>query len=368
MHSRFMSEKRRKFDVLKSFSIYDFYDKFNHARCKTSAFVAGMFILANTVTFAAPYTVDVKIYDGDNVVEAVSVPSTVGEVLENKSFQLGQYDIVHPTADTYITDSQVIVIERVKKVILNDAGITTEYFTTKDTVGEFLEDKGIQLGFYDTIDTAIDAQLSETNNISLNRVVKTTVTVDSPIPYRTVTNESTAWEEGSSMVVRQGKNGVMTKKYDVYLTNGVESDRVEISSEVTTEPVDKQVLVGTGKRAADIVVTEGAPSSYSAVLTCTATAYDLSFQSCGKRPGDKGYGITATGTQAAYGTVAVDPKVIPLGSKLYIETTDGSFVYGYATAADTGGAIKGNKVDLFFPSYDDCMKFGRRSVRVYILN
>lgn len=368
MHNKLMSLKTRKICSEKSFSIYDIYDKINHARCKTSAVLAGMFIFANTVTFAAPYTVDVKIYDNDSVVEVVSVPSTVGEVLESKNIGLGMYDIVHPDVDTYFNNSQVIVIERVKKVIVNDAGVTTEYFTTKDTVGEFLEDKGIELGFYDSLDVSIDAQLQENTNLSVTRVVKTTVTVDSPIPYRTVTQESAAWEEGSSMVVRKGKNGVLTKKYDVYLTNGVETERVEISSEVTAEPVDKQVLVGTGKKAADIVRTEGAPSNYSAVLTCTATAYDLSFQSCGKRPGDKGYGITATGTHAKYGTVAVDPKVIPLGSKLYIETTDGSFVYGYATAEDTGGAIKGNKVDLFFPSYNDCMQFGRRSVRVYILN
>ena len=65
--------------------------------------------------------------------------------------------------------------------------------------------------------------------------------------------------------------------------------------------------------------------------------------------------------------LAVDPSVIPLGSKLYIETSDGGYVYGYATAEDTGGAIKGNKVDLFFPTYNECMSFGRRSVKVYIL-
>ena len=351
MHSRLMSFKRRKTGSKSSFSIYDFYDKINQARCKTSAVVAGMFIFANTVTFAAPYTVEVKIYDNGDVTDVVSVPSTVGELLDVKNIGLGMYDVVYPAVDTYFNESQVIVIERVKKVVLNDAGVTNEYFTTKDTVGEFLKDEGIELGFYDSIDVSIDAVLNENNNVSITRVVRTTVTVDSPIPFRTVTEDSPAWEEGSSMVLKEGKNGVLTKKYDVYLTNGVETDRVEISSEITSEPVDKRVIVGTGKRAADVVVTGGAPTDYSAVLTCTATAYDLSFQSCGKRPGDRGYGITATGTRAAYGTVAVDPRVIPLGSKLYIETTDGSFIYGYATAEDTGGAIKGNKIDLFFPSY-----------------
>ena len=78
-----------------------------------------------------------------------------------------------------------------------------------------------------------------------------------------------------------------------------------------------------------------------------ATAYTAGFESTGKRPGDRGYGITATGTKAKHGTVAVDPKVIPLGTELYIEdigNIEGD--YGYATALDTGGAIKNNRIDL----------------------
>jgi 3D (Asp-Asp-Asp) domain-containing protein len=84
-------------------------------------------------------------------------------------------------------------------------------------------------------------------------------------------------------------------------------------------------------------------------------------------PGHPAYGITATGTYAKLGTVAVDPRVIPLGTKMYIVSTDGSVVYGYCTAEDTGGAIKGNKVDLFYNTTAECMQFGRRSVYVYIL-
>ena len=73
-----------------------------------------------------------------------------------------------------------------------------------------------------------------------------------------------------------------------------------------------------------------------------ASAYDLSYESCGKNPGDRGYGITASGMQARYGVIAVDPSVIPLGTKLYIECPNGGWVYGEAIAGDTGGAIKGN--------------------------
>ena len=73
---------------------------------------------------------------------------------------------------------------------------------------------------------------------------------------------------------------------------------------------------------------------------------------------------------AQYGVIAVDPKVIPLGSRVYIESSDGgkSWVYGFAVAADTGGAIKGNKIDLCYNTRAECLQFGRRSATVYILD
>ena len=91
------------------------------------------------------------------------------------------------------------------------------------------------------------------------------------------------------------------------------------------------------------------------MLICEATAYT-------------GGGITASGLPAQYGRVAVDPRVIPLGSQLYIESEDGSYVYGYAVAADTGGAIKGNKVDIYLDSYNQAIQFGRRNLRVYVIS
>ena len=103
--------------------------------------------------------------------------------------------------------------------------------------------------------------------------------------------------------------------------------------------------------------------NYSKKLTVTATAYDTSPSSNG------GHSKTALGLTPKYGIVAVDPKVIPLGTKLYIESADGgkSWSYGYCIAGDTGGAIKGNKVDLCFESKSECRKFGRKSATVYIL-
>ena len=95
--------------------------------------------------------------------------------------------------------------------------------------------------------------------------------------------------------------------------------------------------------------------SYSSVIYVEATAYT-------------GGGTTATGTPARYGAIAVDPSVIPYGTRMYIVSDDGRWVYGYATAEDCGGAIKGHIIDLYFDDYDTCIQFGRRNCTVYILD
>lgn len=99
----------------------------------------------------------------------------------------------------------------------------------------------------------------------------------------------------------------------------------------------------------------------SRAMRVVATGYTAGYESTGKRPGDSGYGITASGLPAAPGACATDPGVIPLGSVLYVPG------YGYAVAVDTGGAVKGNRIDLFFPEEREALAWGRRAVRVFII-
>ena len=106
-----------------------------------------------------------------------------------------------------------------------------------------------------------------------------------------------------------------------------------------------------------ITTSTGVSYRFSRTMTCLATAY-----SC------EGYvGTTATGTVARVGAIAVDPRVIPLGTKMYVVSTDGEYVYGYCTAEDTGGLIKGYRLDLYFDTIEECYGFGARNCLVYIL-
>ncbi|MDD6188138.1 MAG: 3D domain-containing protein [Clostridiales bacterium] len=107
-----------------------------------------------------------------------------------------------------------------------------------------------------------------------------------------------------------------------------------------------------------LITADGEEIRYSSVIQVSATAYTT------ERQENK---ITATGTVAHVGGIAVDPKVIPYGTKMYILSEAGAWAYGYAVAEDCGGGIKGNKVDLFFDTYDECIQFGVRNALIYIL-
>ena len=123
-------------------------------------------------------------------------------------------------------------------------------------------------------------------------------------------------------------------------------------AEVTEDAVDVETVETIEEPAQENI--ESAERDYYSVLSMEASAY---------LPGDgNGAGITATGIRAGYGVAAVDPSIIPLGTRMYIPG------YGEAIAADTGGAIRGYMIDLCVESYSEAMQFGRRNVTVYILN
>lgn len=182
------------------------------------------------------------------------------------------------------------------------------------------------------------------------------------ISYNTVKRLNSSLGAGETVTVREGEEGEKTVKYRIKYENGVEVARETLEETVTKNPVDKVVEYGN-KSTEFSSPANGDKLNYKYVLECNATAYDMSAEENG------GYaGQTATGVPLEKGVIAVDPRVIPLGSRVYIEALDGSWSYGYAVAADTGGAIKGNRVDLCYRTRSECIQFGRRKCRVYVLN
>jgi 3D (Asp-Asp-Asp) domain-containing protein len=185
------------------------------------------------------------------------------------------------------------------------------------------------------------------------------VTQEELIPYETENKPSSQLEKGVTQVAQEGQNGVNELTYKVSYVNGDEVSRELVSTTEKSAPVTRIVEYGTKTSSPTVAYSGGTVSRsgdlrYKTVINATATAYCLT-------------GRTASGMYTQPGVVAVDPNVIPLGTRLYIEAADGSWTYGNAVAADTGGAIKGNKVDLYMTTADACYQFGRRAVKVYIL-
>lgn len=175
-------------------------------------------------------------------------------------------------------------------------------------------------------------------------------TVNKEIGIQTIIEPDPTMAKGEQKIVQEGHAGQVSIKERVYLQGDKIIRTKELSSKVIKDMVPKIIKEGTREK---IVQTSRGNVRYSKVLKMNATAYTAS--------DGNGDGITASGIPATRGVVAVDPEVIPLGTRLYIPG------YGEALAADTGGAIQGNRIDLVVDSYGEAMNFGRQDIDVYIL-
>ena len=197
--------------------------------------------------------------------------------------------------------------------------------------------------------------------------------VEEPVSYQTQRVADPDLPAGTEQVVQAGSDGVRTSIYEVVWSCGEQVSR-QFVEELDSTAVDEIIVYGTGaKSVADtdriakvtknadgsgvLTFQSGATLAFSQAKDMTATAYTAGH-------GGADY-TTATGTIVQVGTVAVDKNVIPLGTRMYIVSKDGSVVYGLAVAEDTG--VRGNKVDLYYDTYEQCINFGRRSCTVYIL-
>ena len=261
-----------------------------------------------------------------------------------EDFQRGSEPLV---STVNITDNYAVTVKC--------DGDTRTIFTQQTTVGGVLEEMGIMLNQYDGINLELDSPISEGTQIKVSRGRASYETRYEEIPYETVRTEDPSMADGTEVVTQAGVNGTTYENYRVITREGEEPEYILMDSGVQTEPVTEEITYGT-YIPNTLITPDGERVYYSKVLNCTATAYT-----------DYSGNPTATGTTPRVGAIAVDPRVIPYGTRMYIMTEDGSIVYGYATAEDCGGAIKGNRVDLFYDTESECVQFGRRAVLVYIL-
>lgn len=338
--------------------------------CASAAAIAVLTVVVCSVCVAAK---NIVIVDGDDSVkEIITFKRYVEEVLADQNITLGSNDRLSVTKDARLKDDMKIEVYRAFFVTVTEKGESRQLIATRRTAGAALEELGYKPKKTDKITPGYDAAISDFDEITLVRVDEKTVDVVEEIPYEAKERENKALASGTKKLVQKGVSGEKLVSYKIRYEDGEEVSREKLSEEVKVQPIPQIREVGpksvanyTIASAGTIQTSRSGSLAYSKVLVANATAYDAS--SCGKSPSHPAYGITATGRKAGYGIVAVDPRVIPLGSRLYIETSDGSYVYGTAIAADTGGAIKGNRIDLCFDTRAEAIRFGRKTVKVYIL-
>lgn len=247
-----------------------------------------------------------------------------------------------------------------KTVIINLDGVPRMINTDKETVGDLMKtlDDVVSADYVLQGDIDKNTELTKNMVIDLTSITEKKITTKETIAYDTEIRENPNLEEGKENVLQEGENGelsIITKEN----YSGAELISSEVVEElVTKEAKNKIIERGTKKEEIPIPVVELKKEKQPATVTASTVTNNntsLNVVATGYTPGDPGCtGITYTGTKASRGTIAVDPKVIPFGTKLYIPG------YGYGVAADTGGAIKGNKIDLCYESRTEALNWGDR--------
>lgn len=355
---------------------------------------------------------------------------TVEEILKDANVIVTAQDNMSHSLQAQVKDGEKIKIQQAFEVTVIDRNESKQIWSTSMKVSDFLQQNGIVLGELDRVNRSLNSKITPGQKIEIIRVEKVKDVVEHSIQFAVEKKVDASLLKGQEKVTQQGSAGKKVRTYEVVMENGQEVSRKLLDTNIAAEPVAKVVAVGTKVVTASVtpqrqaavqtakapevkedvkaeapateaegeasVVTvnqpmtqvaamietieEPAPQVESVIvvqnvtetqfddvysepqdgkeLYVTATAYTATCKGCS--------GITKTGINLLVNphlkVIAVDPKVIPLGSKVWVEG------YGNAIAGDIGGAIKGNKIDLFMPRVEDAYAWGRRTVRIKVLN
>jgi uncharacterized protein YabE (DUF348 family) len=281
---------------------------------------------------------------------------TVKDFLKEQNIVVNEHDKLNLNPDAKLKKDMKIAIQRAFSLKLVVGGKEQDVWSTSTTVADFLSQQGITLNELDRVEPELKQTVTKDDVINVIRVEKVTDVVEEPINFAVITKNDSNLEKGKQKVVSQGQEGLLSKHYEVILENGKEVSRKLVSEKKVKEKQDKVVAMGTKVIVAQVSRGESEPAGKEFYVT--STAYTANCSGCSGR--------TATGINLRANpnikVIAVDPSVIPLGTKVYVEG------YGYAIAADKGSAVKGYKIDVFFPSTSDAYRWGRKRVKIKILN
>jgi uncharacterized protein YabE (DUF348 family) len=271
----------------------------------------------------------------------------LGAFLSDKNVGFSGRDRVSPSLSSEVQNGMTVVIEHPLHVTLMNGMVTSQVETFASTVGEFIKQQGIALGPDDKVDSSTDATVTDGETIQIQRISKQVDSKTEETSFQTIRQRTDKLYTGQQRVLTHGVKGLLETQTTSVFVNGHKTGQT-VTKKVVKKPVNEVVATGTASRPFQLSARGIGSLLVSKQLTVVATAY---------RAG----GLTDTGVPAEPGVIAVDPSFIQLGTKLYIPGI------GVVRAEDTGGAIKGNRIDICMGSESAAERWGVRTITIYII-
>ncbi|WP_423227642.1 ubiquitin-like domain-containing protein [Paenibacillus filicis] len=294
-------------------------------------------------------------------------------ILDEQGIAVSDKDRLSHGLDSSIKSGDRITITHTTPLQLTMDGETKTVYTVSKTVGAALQELNVTLGELDKVIPAPDSELATDSPVKVVRVKKEQGELQEAIAFDTVKKNEPQLLKGKEQVVQEGQEGLKIKKTEKVFEDGVLVSEQVVGEAVQTE--SKQRIVAVGTKSPVVALSASSPNveevtkngvnfGYKQVIkNVTLTAYSAGPDSTGKDESHPQYGVTSSGAKVTEGrTIAVDPKVIPIGWWVYIDGL------GFRRAEDTGSAVKGNKIDVYFQSDSYADRFGtKRGYTVYVI-
>jgi uncharacterized protein YabE (DUF348 family) len=291
--------------------------------------------------------------------------NNVAGVLRQAHVTLAKGDVLTPREDAEVTDGMTVVVRHAIPVTVRIGDEETRVDVVGTTVADALMTAGAIISPDAEVTPAIDTKLTEGMIITAPQRFARIKTQDVVVPFKTETFVDSSLPKGTRQIIANGASGLKIQVTKTIVADGIEGEPQVTAEKIVTAPSPQLEAVGpggskAGSGNAKIIPAKRSPGSSKVTtgrrLRLVSTAYSPN------EPGGGGGPSTAMGRPAVFGVVAVDPHVIPLGSRVYVVG------YGYAMAYDTGGDIKGDRIDLCFDTGAECERWGVKSVTVIVLD
>lgn len=298
----------------------------------------------------------ITVVDNGKEIQIKTLKTTLGKALAEKNIVVGEKDTIDSTLDSKIVNKQTVTIKRAVNVKVLVDNKELDILSSDATIDSMLKTEQLAIGEQDKLSLPKDTPLSEGLKLEVTRVETKELIATEAVAFTTEVKNDSNLANTYRKVVQEGQDGEKKTTFSITYENGKEVLRKAINEVINKKPVSKVIVQGT---LPVLPINRGGESvPYTKVFKARATAYSPL--------GGATSTYTASGRKAVrnpdgYSTIAVDPRIIPYGTKLFVQG------YGFAIAADTGTAIKGNTIDVYFNTRREALNWAVKYVNVYIL-